>query len=110
MPTVTIYPITGRQLGPLGIPHRWCEEFDLTIRQVRRVVEELRREDVQVQVKPWFRHIFDAYGAAAGTPPSSRSTARSSLRVSFLTPRSCGSGWAQLHPGSSSCFADAHSS
>lgn len=60
MPTVTIYPITGRQLGPLRIPHRWCEECDLTIRQVRRVVEELRREDVQVQVKPWIRHIFDA--------------------------------------------------
>ena len=60
MPTVTIYPISGRQLGPISIPHRWCEECDLTIRQVRRVVEELRREDVQVEVKPWLRHIFDA--------------------------------------------------
>ena len=27
MLTVTIYPIAGRQVGPLRIPHRWCEEL-----------------------------------------------------------------------------------
>ena len=60
MPMVTIYPISGRQLGPLSIPHRWCEECDLTINLVRRIAEEPGREDVQVKVKPWIRHIFDA--------------------------------------------------
>ena len=60
MPTVTIYPISGRQLGPLSIPHRWCEECDLTINLVRRIAEEPGREAVQVEVKPWIRHIFDA--------------------------------------------------
>ena len=60
MPTITIYPITGRQWGPLRIPHRWCEECNLTIRLVRQVVGELGREDVRVEVKPWIRHLFDA--------------------------------------------------
>ena len=58
--TVTIYPITGRQLGPISIPHRFCEECDLTVRLVRRVVEGLGRDDIHVVVKPWVRHMFDA--------------------------------------------------
>ena len=60
MTNVTVYPITGRQLGPLSIPHRFCEECDLTIHQVRRVVAELGRDDIDVQVKPWLRHAVDA--------------------------------------------------
>ena len=60
MPTVTVYPITGRQLGPLSIPHRLCEECDLTIRQVRRVVTELDRDDIEVEIKPWLRHAIEA--------------------------------------------------
>ena len=60
MTTVTVYPITGRQLGPLSIPHRFCEECDLTIHQVRRVVAELGRDDIEVRIKPWIRHAVDA--------------------------------------------------
>ena len=60
MPKITIYPITGRQLGPLSVPHRLCEECDLTIRLVRRVVDESRRDDLEVEVNPWLRHMFDA--------------------------------------------------
>lgn len=60
MPTIAVYPITGRQLGPLRVPSRWCEECDLTIRQVQRVVDELGRDDLRVEVKPWLRHLFDA--------------------------------------------------
>ena len=60
MQTITIYPITERQLGPLRIPHRLCEECAPTIRLVRRVVDGLGRDDVHVQVKPWLRHMFDA--------------------------------------------------
>ncbi len=60
MPTVTAYPITGRQLGSLRIPHRWCEERDLPIRLARRVADDLGRDVVRVEVKPWLRHLFDA--------------------------------------------------
>lgn len=60
MPTVTVYPITGRQLGPLSIPHRFCEECNLTIRRVRQVVAELGRDDIEIEIKPWLRHPFDA--------------------------------------------------
>ena len=52
MPTITIYPITGRQLGPLRVPHRWCEECELTVRRVRDVVAELGAADVRVEAKP----------------------------------------------------------
>ncbi len=60
MTTVTVYPITGRQLGPLSIPHRFCEECDLTIGRVRQVVAELGRADIEVEIKPWLRHALDA--------------------------------------------------
>jgi len=60
MTTITIYPISGRQLGPLSIPHRFCEECNLTIETVRSVVAELGRDDVEVRVQPWIRHMFDA--------------------------------------------------
>jgi hypothetical protein len=60
MTNVTVYPITGRQLGPLSIPHRFCEECNLTISRVRQVVAELGRDDIDVQIKPWLRHAVDA--------------------------------------------------
>lgn len=60
MTTITVYPITGHQLGPLSIPHRLCEECDLTIRLVRQIVSDLGRHDIRVEVKPWLRHMFDA--------------------------------------------------
>ncbi len=60
MTTVTVYPITGRQFGRLSIPQRFCEECDLTIRLVRRVVAELGGDDIQIVVKPWLRHAIDA--------------------------------------------------
>jgi predicted dithiol-disulfide oxidoreductase (DUF899 family) len=60
MTTITIYPISGRQFGPISIPHRFCEECNLTISLVRRVVAELGRDDIKIVVKPWLRHLFDA--------------------------------------------------
>lgn len=60
MHNVTVYPITGRQLGPIRIPNRWCEECDLTIRTVRRAVADLGQQDIVVEIKPWLRHIVDA--------------------------------------------------
>ncbi|MEX0785752.1 MAG: hypothetical protein WD939_03855 [Dehalococcoidia bacterium] len=60
MTKITIYPISGRQIGPLSIPHRFCEECDLTIHAVRRVVDDLDRDDIEVEIKPWIRHMFDA--------------------------------------------------
>ena len=60
MTTVIVYPITGRQLGPLSVPHRLCEECDLTIALVRRVVAELGRDDIEVEIRPWLRHVVEA--------------------------------------------------
>jgi hypothetical protein len=60
MTTITIYPISGPQFGPISIPHRFCEECDLTIQTVRTVVAQLGRGDIEVRVRPWLRHMFDA--------------------------------------------------
>jgi hypothetical protein len=60
MVTVTVYPITGPQFGPIRIPHRFCEECNLTIGLVRRLIAESGREDIEVVIKPWLRHAVDA--------------------------------------------------
>jgi len=52
---IIIYPITGRQ-GPITVPHRFCEECDLTIRAVRRVVDELDDQHLRVLIRPWLLH------------------------------------------------------
>ena len=56
---VVVYPITGRQFPFLSIPHGWCEECELTARAVRKVADDLDGR-VDVEVKPWLRHAFDA--------------------------------------------------
>ena len=54
---VTVYPITGKQLL-FHVPHSRCKECDLTTNLVRRFAEEIG--DIEVRVKPWFNHLFDA--------------------------------------------------
>ena len=54
---IVVYPITGCQLF-FRVPHAWCEEFDLTIQLVREVAEDIG--DIEVRVKLWFNHLFDA--------------------------------------------------
>ena len=67
---VIAYYITGRQIGPLSIPHSWCEECDLTVRAVRSAVEELGPDGtLTVAVKPWLRHAIPALGMGAWHAP-----------------------------------------
>ena len=49
---VTVYRITGWQ-GPINVPHRFCEECDLTIRAVQRVIEEVDDARVTFAHRPW---------------------------------------------------------
>ena len=63
---VTVYPMTGRQLF-LNVPHSICEECDLTVRLVQRVASDL--PDVEVRIKPWFNHLFDALRRGGWHPP-----------------------------------------
>lgn len=58
---VTVYYITGRQLGPLSVPHSWCEECDITLRLVRKVVGQVAPNgELRFGAKPWIRHMFEA--------------------------------------------------
>ena len=63
---VTVYPMTGRQLF-FTIPHAFCEECDLTVRLVQRVASDL--PDVEVRIRPWFNHLFDALRRGGWHPP-----------------------------------------
>ena len=63
---VTVYPMTGRQLF-FNVPHAVCEECDLTVRLVQRVALDFPH--VEVRVKPWFNHIFDALRRGGWHPP-----------------------------------------
>ena len=63
---VTVYPMTGRQLF-FTVPHAVCEECDLTVRLIQRVAADL--PDVEVRIKPWFNHLFDALRRGGWHPP-----------------------------------------
>ena len=63
---VTVYPMTGRQLF-LDVPHSVCEECDLTVRLVQRVASDLPH--VEVRIRPWFNHVFDALRRGGWHPP-----------------------------------------
>ena len=63
---VTVYPMTGRQLF-FNVPHAICEECDLTVRLVQRVASDLPH--VEVRIKPWFNHLFDALRRGGWHPP-----------------------------------------
>jgi hypothetical protein len=56
---MVVYPITGRQFWFLSVPHSWCRECDLTIRAVSSVAAEVG-DTVEVEVKPWLRHVVEA--------------------------------------------------
>ena len=63
---VTVYPMTGRQLF-FNVPHAVCEECDLTVRLVQRVASGFPQ--VEVRIKPWFSHLFDALRRGGWHPP-----------------------------------------
>ncbi len=67
---VTIFYITGRQLGPLSVPQKWCEECDLTVRAVRNALDELDpRGEIAFEAKAWLRHAFSALRHGGWHPP-----------------------------------------
>lgn len=54
---IVIYRITGRQ-GPIDVPHRYCEECDLTVQLTKRVLAELDNPQVRLDVKPWMLYFW----------------------------------------------------
>lgn len=63
MPTVhdttdiVVYRITGPQ-GPIDIPHRYCEECDLTVQLVKSVITGLDDASIRLDVKPWLLYFW----------------------------------------------------
>lgn len=54
---IVVYRITGRQ-GIIDIPHRYCEECDLTIAVARQVLQQLDDRAVRLTVKPWMLYFW----------------------------------------------------
>ncbi len=55
---VTIYRFTG-QHGPLHIPSHKCEECDLSITLVTRLVQQIHPDCFNVEVKSWFFYFWE---------------------------------------------------
>jgi hypothetical protein len=67
---VTVYYITGKQLGPLSVPDSWCEECDLTVRAVQSSLREADPDGVlSFDAKPWMRHAVPALLKGGWHPP-----------------------------------------
>ncbi len=49
---VTVYRITGRQ-GIIEVPHRYCEECDLTVQLVQHVINDIGVGTARLTVRPW---------------------------------------------------------
>ena len=64
---VTVYPMTGKQFGPISVPHAICRECDLTIRLARAVAADL--PGVEVRIRPWFRYLLSALRRGGWHPP-----------------------------------------
>ena len=58
--------MTGRQLF-FNVPHSVCEECDLTVHLVQRVATDFPH--VEVRIKPWFNHLFNALRRGGWHPP-----------------------------------------
>jgi hypothetical protein len=67
---VTVYYITGKQLGPLTVPGNWCAECDLTVRAVEAALLEVDPDcDLTFVAKPWMRHAIPALLKGGWHPP-----------------------------------------
>ena len=67
---VTVFYITGRQLGPISVPDSWCEECDLTVRAVQSALAEVDPEgSLSFRAKPWMRHAVPALLKGGWHPP-----------------------------------------
>ena len=49
---VTVYRITGKQ-GIINVPHRYCEECDLTVQLVKHVINDVGAGTATLTVRPW---------------------------------------------------------
>lgn len=54
---IVVYRVTGPQ-GPIDIPHRYCEECDLTVRLTQSVIDDLGDPHVRLDVKPWMLYFW----------------------------------------------------
>lgn len=67
---VTVYYITGRQLGPITVPDNWCEECDLTVRAVQTALKIADPDaTLTFAAKPWMRHAVPALLKGGWHPP-----------------------------------------
>ncbi len=66
---IVIYRITGKQLF-FRIPKKVCEECDLSVATVHRVVEELCAQDnIKITVKPWINNLISCLFWWSWHPP-----------------------------------------
>ncbi len=65
---VTIYRFTG-QHGPLQVAAHECEECDLSIALVNRLVQAIHPDCFEVEVKSWFLYFWEPLLKGGWHPP-----------------------------------------
>lgn len=65
---LVVYKITGNQLF-FKVPSSVCEECDLTVNAVKKVLNEINDPRIKFEVKPWMDDLFSALKRGAWHPP-----------------------------------------
>jgi len=60
--------MTGRQLF-FNVPETICKECDLSIAQVKNVANRIDGNKINIEVKPWFNHMFQVLLKGGWHPP-----------------------------------------
>lgn len=63
-----LYKITGNQLF-FNVPSSICEECDLTINVVKKMLNEINDPRIKFEVKPWMNSLLSALKKGGWHPP-----------------------------------------
>ena len=66
---ITVYRITGKQLF-FTVRESFCEECDLTVHAVKQALREIRRPEVQVEIRPYLNYLPIALLRGVYHPPA----------------------------------------
>lgn len=65
---LVLYKITGNQLF-FNVPSSVCEECDLTVNTVKKMLNEINDPRIIFEIKPWMDNLFSALKKGGWHPP-----------------------------------------
>lgn len=65
---ITIYKVTGNQLF-FKVPEKVCQECDILVNVIRRVVDDINDSRISVEIKPWMNNLLSSIAKGGIHPP-----------------------------------------